>query len=63
MPEWELGSVQRVALTGSASKLAGGTPATLLRGFENPLPVLATTSGALFVGDWTTGRIYRVVRA
>jgi glucose/arabinose dehydrogenase len=61
VPEWELGSVQRVALTGPASKLAGATPSTLLRGFEHPLAVLATTSGALFVGDWTTGRIYRVV--
>jgi glucose/arabinose dehydrogenase len=62
VPEWELGSVQRVALTGSPSKLAGGTPATLLRGFKNPLPVLATASGTLFVGDWTTGTIYRVAQ-
>lgn len=63
VPEWELGSVQRVALTGSASSLAGGAPTTLLRGFKNPLPVLATRGGALLVGDWTTGTIYRISRA
>jgi glucose/arabinose dehydrogenase len=61
--EWELGTVQRVALTGSASSLSGDTPTTFLRGFENPLPVLASTSGALLVGDWTTGEIYRIARA
>jgi glucose/arabinose dehydrogenase len=29
--EWELGTVQRVALTGSASSLSGDTPTTFLR--------------------------------
>jgi glucose/arabinose dehydrogenase len=62
VPEWELGSVQRVALAGSATNLAGGSPTTLLRGFKNPLPVLATTR-SLYVGDWSTGTIYRVAKA
>jgi glucose/arabinose dehydrogenase len=60
VPEWELGTVQRVPLTGSAPALAAGTAATVLSGFTNPLPVLATQTGALFVGDWATGKIYRV---
>jgi hypothetical protein len=53
-------TVQRVALAGSASSLAGGTPSTVPRGFTNPLPVLAMKGGALLVGDWATGRIYRI---
>jgi glucose/arabinose dehydrogenase len=61
--EWQLGTVQRVALTGSAASLSGGAPATILRGFTNPLPVLAARGGALLVGDWTTGVIYRIARA
>jgi glucose/arabinose dehydrogenase len=63
VPEWELGTVQRVALTGSASSLEGGSATTVLSGFENPLPVLATSGGTLFVGDWTTGKIFRVTPA
>jgi hypothetical protein len=26
----------------------------------NPVPVMLDGSGALFVGDWTTGKIYRI---
>ena len=59
----KLGTVQRVSLSGSAASLSGSTPATILRGFKSPLPVLATTGGALLVGDWTTGVIYRIARA
>jgi glucose/arabinose dehydrogenase len=62
VPEWELGTVQRVPLTGSGAGLAGGAASTVLSGFSNPLPVLAAKGGALFVGDWATGKIYRVVR-
>lgn len=58
--EWENGTVQRVALTGSGSSLAGARPASVLSGFRNPLPILATASGSLYVGDWGTGRIYRI---
>ncbi len=60
VPEWELGTVQRVALTRTGSGLAGGRASTVLSGLTNPLPVLATRAGALLVGDWSTGRIYRV---
>lgn len=60
VPEWERGTVQRVPLTGSGSSLAGAAPSTVLSGFTNPLPVLATASGSLYVGDWATGRIYRI---
>jgi glucose/arabinose dehydrogenase len=61
--EWQLGTVQRVALTSSTARLSGAAPATILSGFKNPLPVLATKGGTLLVGDWTTGVIYGIARA
>jgi glucose/arabinose dehydrogenase len=60
VPEWELGTVQRVSLSGTSPSFSAGAASTVLSGFTNPLPVLATKAGALFVGDWATGRIYRV---
>jgi hypothetical protein len=33
---------------------------TLLTGFKNPVAVMLTPSGALLVGDWTSGKIYRI---
>jgi glucose/arabinose dehydrogenase len=60
VPEWELGTVQRVVLSGPASNLRGGTATTVLRGFEHPLPVLATSGRTLYVGDWATGKIFLI---
>jgi len=48
-----------VKLTPSSSGYAGTTRA-FLTGFKNPVPVLLDATGALFVGDWTTGRLYRI---
>jgi glucose/arabinose dehydrogenase len=31
-----------------------------LTGFKSPEPVASAPDGSLFVGDWATGRIYRV---
>jgi glucose/arabinose dehydrogenase len=59
--EWQLGKVQRVALTRAGSGFRGSV-SPFLRGLENPLPLLATPDGAVLVGDWGTGRIYRVAR-
>jgi hypothetical protein len=33
---------------------------TFLTGIQNPLPIVATTDGAILVGDWSSGAIYRV---
>jgi glucose/arabinose dehydrogenase len=57
--EWQLGKVLRVALTKHASGYAGRV-VPFLTGFRSPLPVLATATGALLVGDWATGKIYRI---
>ena len=60
--EWQTGRVLRVTLAKSGSTYTGGaTP--LLTGIRNPLALAATRDGALLVGDWGTGRIYRIARA
>ncbi len=55
VPEWSYGKVLRVALAPTA-----GAPTPFLTGLRNPLPIVTTADGAVFVGDWGTGRIYRV---
>lgn len=57
--EWSLGKVQRVALSKRGTTYTG-TVTTLLSGIKNPVAVMLTNDGALLVGDWTTGTIYRV---
>ena len=51
--EWKLGVVQRVDLTTH-------TVTPWLTGLENPVPVIALADGSVLVGDWGTGRIYRM---
>jgi glucose/arabinose dehydrogenase len=60
--EWQLGRVERVALRRTASGFTG-TVTTFLTGLRNPLPIAATREGALLVGDWGTGAIYRLEAA
>jgi glucose/arabinose dehydrogenase len=57
--EWSTGKVQRVAFTRNGSSYAG-TVTTLLTGLQNPVPVILGSDNALYVGDWTTGTIYRI---
>ena len=47
-----------VPLTGTRS-----TATPFLTGIRNPLALATTPEGVLFVGDWGTGRIYRVATA
>jgi glucose/arabinose dehydrogenase len=68
--EWKLGIVQRVSLAGVAGGAATGTGtsaggyattvAPFLSGFESPMPVHLAADGALLVGDWARGTVYRV---
>jgi glucose/arabinose dehydrogenase len=55
--EWQKARVLQVPLGRSASK---ATP--FLTGVRNPLALATTRDGALLVGDWGTGRIYRVAK-
>ncbi len=54
--EWQLGVVKRVSL-------ASGRVETYLSGLKNPLALATTRNGALFVGDWGSGRVYTVTDA
>lgn len=57
--EWQLGRVQRVALSRSGDGYTGRTT-TFLTGFKNPLPVITTAAGGILVGDWGTGIVYEI---
>ena len=57
--EWQLGKVQRVVLTKTDSGYTGEAE-PFLTGLKNPLPLLTTSDGDLLVGDWQTGKIYRI---
>ncbi len=59
VPEWELGKVQRVALSRSGSSFEASV-APLLTGIRNPLAVVLAPDRSLLVGDWATGTIYRI---
>jgi glucose/arabinose dehydrogenase len=59
VPEWELGKVLRVALKRNGSSYTG-TVEPFLTGFKSPLPARVTPGGALLVGDWATGTVYRI---
>jgi glucose/arabinose dehydrogenase len=57
--EWALGKVQRVAL-GKTGDRYRGVVTTFLTGLKNPVAVNMTADGALLVGNWTTGTMYRI---
>ena len=57
--EWTTGKVQLVRLTARDGGYTGRT-VSFLRGFANPVPVMLDAHGALFVGDWTRGTLYRI---
>ncbi len=57
-PELVLDVAHRASVT-NAPRYTGSTKA-FLGGFEKPVPVMVGTGGALFVGDWTTGTLYRI---
>ena len=51
--EWARGTVMAVPLRGGRAK-------AILTGLSNPLPLAVAPDGALLVGDWATGVVYRV---
>jgi glucose/arabinose dehydrogenase len=57
--EWMTGKVELVRLTASDDGYRA-TTVSFLRGFANPVPVMLDPHGALFVGDWTSGKLYRI---
>jgi glucose/arabinose dehydrogenase len=59
--EWQSNRVLQVGL-GTSAATAHGAPAPFLTGVRNPLALALARDGALLVGDWGTGRIYRIAR-
>jgi hypothetical protein len=57
--EWQTSRVLQVPLTKSGATYTG-TATPFLTGIRNPLALATTSDGALLVGDWGTGRIYRI---
>lgn len=57
--EWAEGKVQRVALDRAGDGYTG-TVSPFLTGIEKPVPVVLGPDGALYVGDWQSGTVYRV---
>jgi glucose/arabinose dehydrogenase len=60
--EWERGVVLGVSLRRSGAGYASGRAMPLLTGFANPLPLAVAPGGALLVGDWKRGTVYRIAR-
>lgn len=57
--EWNLGKVLRVPLRKTGTTYTGSA-LPFLTGIANPLPVITTGGGAVLIGDWSTGKIYRI---
>jgi len=61
--EWARGKVVRVALQ-AGGRASGVSTSTFLTGLTSPLPVLVDRrADTLFVGDWSTGKVYAITRA
>jgi glucose/arabinose dehydrogenase len=60
--EWSTGSVLRVAFQRDGSTYSGSV-VPFLTGLTNPVPVILAPDGALLVGDWGTGTVYRITAA
>src|SRR5438876_5560823 len=60
--EWAQGAVLGVALEHDGSTWSGTVP-TFLSGLRQPVPIVVGPDGAVFVGDWATGIVYRVAAA
>jgi hypothetical protein len=52
-----------VPLRRDGQDYASARARALITGFENPLPLAVAPDGALLVGDWTRGIVYRIASA
>ena len=58
--EWATGKVLRVPLEKGSSGYASTAASTFLARLQNPVAVALGPDGALYVGDWTSGTVYRI---
>jgi glucose/arabinose dehydrogenase len=61
--EWARGKLLRVALTHTASGYRASRAITWVKGIEQPVAVTAGPDGAVYVGDWATGTVYRIAES
>jgi glucose/arabinose dehydrogenase len=61
--EWEKGVVLRAPLRASGAGYAAVRATVLVSGLKHPLPLVTAPGGALLVGAWGSGTIYRIARA
>ena len=59
--EWNVNKVQRVALVKHGTNYTG-TVTPFLTGVANPVAVVLGPDNAVYVGNWSTGTIYRISR-
>jgi len=60
--EWATGKILRVALTRDAASYTGVVE-PFLTALSKPVPITSAPDGAILVGDWGTGTIYRIAAA
>ena len=58
--EWERGVIERIALRRFGTGYASARAVPLVTGLDNPLALTLAADGALLVGDWGSGKIYRI---
>ena len=59
--EWQSAKVVRVALRADGTGASGGDATTpYVTGLQNPFGVVLGPDNALYVGDWASGKIYRL---
>jgi glucose/arabinose dehydrogenase len=59
--EWARAKVLRVALTRTESGYRATKTETWIKGIKSPVAVVVGPDGAVYVGDWATGTVYRIV--
>jgi glucose/arabinose dehydrogenase len=57
--EWATGKVLRVALEPNGDSYSS-TVSPFVTGLQSPVPVITTADGAVLIGDWGTGTVYRI---
>jgi len=58
--EWARGKVLRVALTRTKSGYRATNTETWIKRIKSPVAVVVGPDGAMYVGDWATGTVYRI---
>jgi glucose/arabinose dehydrogenase len=58
--EWARGKVLRIAFTRTASGYRATKTETWVKGIRSPVAVVRGPDGAVYVGDWATGTVYRI---